>query len=137
MERRFKVYVYEEGEPPIVHSGPCKNIYTIEGRFIEQLELMSPAEAGVRTWVPERAHAFFLPFSVVQMVQFAYRPKSYDKKPILSLVADYIRVVASRHPFWNRSAGADHFMLACHDWVRTCTSKSLLPLFFHAAIGDQ
>jgi hypothetical protein len=43
MEKRFRVYVYEEGEPPILHDGPCKNIYTIEGRFIEQLELMAPS----------------------------------------------------------------------------------------------
>uniref|UniRef100_A0ACD5Y151 Uncharacterized protein n=1 Tax=Avena sativa TaxID=4498 RepID=A0ACD5Y151_AVESA len=116
MEKRFRVYVYEEGEPPILHAGPCKNIYTIEGRFIEQLELMAPPATGVRTWDPERAHAFFLPFSVVQMVHFAYRPESNDKSPLLALVADYVRVVASRHPFWNRSAGADHFMLSCHDW---------------------
>ncbi|XP_047093846.1 probable glycosyltransferase At5g25310 [Lolium rigidum] len=113
MERRFKVYVYGEGEPPILHAGPCKDIYTIEGRFIEQLELIT---GGVRTWEPARAHAFFLPFSVAKMVKFAYRPKSNDKSPLLSIVADYVRVVASRHLFWNRSAGADHFMLSCHDW---------------------
>jgi hypothetical protein len=48
------------------------------------------------------------------MVRFAYhRPNTYDKTPLLALV----RVVASRHPYWNRSAGADHFMLSCHDWV--------------------
>ncbi|KAM3208037.1 hypothetical protein ACQJBY_063000 [Aegilops geniculata] len=116
MERRFKVYVYEEGEPPILHLGLCKDIYTIEGRFIEQLELLAPPAAGVRTWDAGRAHAFFLPFSVVQMVELAYRPLSYDRAPLLSLVGDYVRVVASRHPFWNRSAGADHFMLSCHDW---------------------
>ncbi|KAL6898054.1 hypothetical protein ACP4OV_006650 [Aristida adscensionis] len=128
MEKRFRVYVYEEGEPPILHAGPCKNIYTIEGRFIEQLELMAPppgtrrrrrrrAEAGgVRTTDPARAHAFFLPFSVSQMVQFVYRPNTYDKSPLRAIVADYVRVVASRHPYWNRSAGADHFMLSCHDW---------------------
>ncbi|KAF0901666.1 hypothetical protein E2562_003616 [Oryza meyeriana var. granulata] len=117
MERRFKVYVYEEGEPPIVHEGPCKNIYAVEGRFIEELELMAPPRAGVRTWDPARAHAFFLPFSVSQMVQLAYRPLSYDLSPLRALVADYVAVVASRHPFWNRSSGADHFMLSCHDWA--------------------
>ncbi|CAD6337497.1 unnamed protein product [Miscanthus lutarioriparius] len=128
MEKRFKVYVYEEGEPPILHAGPCKNIYTIEGRFIEQLELMAPparpqggrrgggARSGVRTSEPARAHAFFLPFSVSKMVQFAYRPNTYDTTPLRAIVADYVRVVASRHPYWNRSAGADHFMLSCHDW---------------------
>ncbi|VAI71038.1 unnamed protein product [Triticum turgidum subsp. durum] len=117
MERRFKVYVYEEGEPPLLHLGLCKDIYTIEGRFIEQLELLAPPASGVRTWDADRAHAFFLPFSVVQMVELAYRPLSYDRAPLLSLVGDYVRVVASRHPFWNRSAGADHFMLSCHDWA--------------------
>uniref|UniRef100_A0A8R7QVM3 Exostosin GT47 domain-containing protein n=2 Tax=Triticum urartu TaxID=4572 RepID=A0A8R7QVM3_TRIUA len=117
MERRFKVYVYEEGEPPLLHLGLCKDIYTIEGRFIEQLELLAPPAAGVRTRDADRAHAFFLPFSVVQMVELAYRPLSYDRAPLLSLVGDYVRVVASRHPFWNRSAGADHFMLSCHDWA--------------------
>ncbi|GJN00781.1 hypothetical protein PR202_ga17988 [Eleusine coracana subsp. coracana] len=117
MEKRFKVYVYEEGEPPIVHAGPCKNIYTIEGRFIEQLELTAPDDVGcVRTSDPAKAHAFFLPLSVTQMVQFAYVPNTYDKTPLHEIVSDYVRVVASRHPFWNRSAGADHFMLSCHDW---------------------
>ncbi|KAJ3695499.1 hypothetical protein LUZ60_000876 [Juncus effusus] len=52
MEKRFKVYVYEEGEPPLIHRGPCKNIYTTEGRFIEELEQMPPVngpyERGMR-----------------------------------------------------------------------------------------
>ncbi|XP_072971434.1 probable glycosyltransferase At5g25310 [Typha angustifolia] len=116
MEKRFKVYVYEEGEPPLVHGGPCKNIYTTEGRFIEELELMRPGRGGVRTWDPDRAHAFFLPFSVTEMVHFIYKPLSYDKQPLKLFVADYVNVVASKHPFWNRSGGADHFMLSCHDW---------------------
>ncbi|KAF8720730.1 hypothetical protein HU200_023634 [Digitaria exilis] len=71
MEKRFRVYVYEEGEPPLLHQGPCKNVYTIEGRFIEQLELLEGGR-GVRTTDPERANAFFLPFSVTQMVTFTY-----------------------------------------------------------------
>lgn len=119
MENRFKVFVYEEGEPPLVHHGPCKNIYTTEGRFIETLESMTQQSAtGVQTWDPRRAHAFFLPFSVTEMVQFIYRPLSYDHRPLQRFVADYVDVVASKHPFWNRTGGADHFMLSCHDWVR-------------------
>jgi hypothetical protein len=149
MEKRFKVYVYEEGEPPITHAGPCKDIYSIEGRFIEQLELMVPPPAaaalqkrhrrgggaaggsGVRTSDPTRAHAFFLPFSVTQMVRYAYRPNTYDKTPLLALVADHVRVVASRHPFWNRSAGADHFMLSCHDWVGGSVHGRSLVILHH------
>ncbi|EEC80122.1 hypothetical protein OsI_21883 [Oryza sativa Indica Group] len=134
MERRFKVYVYEEGEPPIAHEGPCKNIYAVEGRFIEELELMAPPLGGVRTWDPARAHALFLPLSVSQMVQLAYRPLSYDLSPLRAIVADYVAVVASRHRFWNRSAGADHFMLSCHDWAST---NHFFPLFFRRKIFSQ
>jgi hypothetical protein len=30
MEKMFKVYVYEEGEPLITHARQCKDIYSIE-----------------------------------------------------------------------------------------------------------
>ncbi|XP_020590642.1 probable glycosyltransferase At5g25310 [Phalaenopsis equestris] len=123
MERRFRVYVYSEGEAPLVHTGPCKNIYTTEGRFISELELMRPGEysgAGeaniLRTEDPRRAHAFFLPFSVTQLVRYVYRPNTFDQTPIRRFVSDYVDVVASKHPYWNRTAAADHFMLSCHDW---------------------
>ncbi|KAG1327903.1 putative glycosyltransferase [Cocos nucifera] len=116
MEKGFRVYVYEEGEPPLVHEGPCKDIYTTEGRFIEELEQQQEA-GGLRTWDPARAHAFFLPFSVVNMVRYVYKDQSWDHTPIKRFVTDYFRVIASKHPFWNRTNGADHFMLSCHDWV--------------------
>ncbi|KAJ0960347.1 hypothetical protein J5N97_001831 [Dioscorea zingiberensis] len=112
MKKRFRVYVYEEGEAPLVHDGPCKNIYTTEGRFIQDLDMMRT----IRTRDPSRAHAFFLPFSVSMMVKFIYVPDSHDHSPLHRFISDYLHVVSSNHPFWNRSAGADHFMLSCHDW---------------------
>ncbi|WOL14712.1 putative glycosyltransferase isoform X1 [Canna indica] len=41
---------------------------------------------------------------------------SHDMSPLTKTIADYINVIADRHPFWNRSLGVDHFMLSCHDW---------------------
>lgn len=114
MERRFKVFVYEEGEPPLVHDGPCKSIYSSEGRFIHELE---SGKAGFRTMDPRRAHVYFLPFSVTNMVTFIYQRKSPDRSPLHVFISDYIQVVSSKYNFWNRSQGADHFMLSCHDWV--------------------
>ncbi|TXG62188.1 hypothetical protein EZV62_013551 [Acer yangbiense] len=113
MERRFKVYVYREGELPITHNGPCKDIYTIEGRFISEME---HGAKRFRTSDPHRAHVYFLPFSVVWMVKYLYKPLTYDLTPLKQFVADYVRVVSTKYPFWNRTSGADHFMLACHDW---------------------
>ncbi|GMH07030.1 hypothetical protein Nepgr_008870 [Nepenthes gracilis] len=113
MERKFKIYVYEEGEVPIVHSGPCKDIYTIEGRFISEIE----RDGGrFRTREARRAHVYFMPFSVAWMVKYLYKPLTYDVTPLKHFVSDYVKVISTKYPFWNRTQGADHFMLACHDW---------------------
>ncbi|KAL1532658.1 putative glycosyltransferase [Salvia divinorum] len=113
MERRLKVYVYEEGELPIVHDGPCKDIYTSEGRFIHEMEHGSHR---FRTSRAEEAHVYFMPFSVTWMVKYLYKPNTYDLTPLQEFVSDYVKLISTKHPFWNRTQGADHFMLSCHDW---------------------
>lgn len=125
MERRFKVFVYREGELPITHYGPCKDIYTIEGRFMSEIE---HGAKRFRTSDPHRAHVYYLPFSVAWMVKYLYKPLTYDLTPLKQFVADYVKVVSSKYPFWNRTCGADHFMLACHDWVRFFTSSQFIYL---------
>ncbi|KAH1123223.1 hypothetical protein J1N35_006383 [Gossypium stocksii] len=112
MEKQFKVFVYKEGEPPVFHDGPCKSIYSMEGNFIYQMDV----NTKFRTNDPEKAHVFYLPFSVAKMVQFVYLRDSRDFGPIRRTVIDYVNVVSEKYPYWNRSLGADHFMLACHDW---------------------
>ncbi|XP_038701663.1 probable glycosyltransferase At5g03795 isoform X3 [Tripterygium wilfordii] len=112
MEKQFKVYVYKEGEPPVFHNGPCKSIYSTEGFFINRMEV----DKQFRTEDPEKAHVFFLPFSVTMMVRFVYIRDTHDFGPIRRTVIDYVNLVAGRYPYWNRSLGADHFMLSCHDW---------------------
>ncbi|XP_059655208.1 probable glycosyltransferase At5g25310 [Cornus florida] len=114
MERRFRVYVYEEGDLPITHDGPCKNIYTTEGRFIHEME---HGGSRFRTRDPHKAHVYFMPFSVTWMVKYLYKPLSHNHAPLLNFVSDYVRVISTKHPFWNRTHGADHFMLSCHDWA--------------------
>lgn len=113
MEKTFKIYVYEEGEPPIFHDGPCRSIYSTEGRFIHEMEMGNL----YRTKDPDEALVFFLPFSVVMLVHYLYDVGSKDRHVIGHSVADYIQLISAKHSFWNRSFGADHFMLSCHDWV--------------------
>lgn len=111
MEKQLKVFVYEEGEPPVFHNGPCRSIYAIEGNFINAMEI-----SKFRTGDPEKAHVFFIPFSITSMVRFVYERESHDWSPLRQAVKDYVYMIERKYPFWNRSAGADHFMLACHDW---------------------
>ncbi|KAL2524815.1 putative glycosyltransferase [Abeliophyllum distichum] len=118
MERLFKIYVYEEGEPPIFHNGPCRSIYSTEGRFIHEME----KGKFYRTKDPDEALVYFLPFSVVVMVQYLYEPGSHNMNAIGRTVSDYIDTVSGKYPFWNRTLGADHFMLSCHDWGPYSTS---------------
>ncbi|CAN4096676.1 unnamed protein product [Withania somnifera] len=128
MEKNFKVYVYEEGEPPIFHNGPCRSIYSTEGRFIHEMEKGSL----YRTKDPDEALVYFLPFSIVVMVQYLYVPGAHDMHAIGNSVTDYIKVISERHSFWNRSLGADHFMLSCHDWGPQLTSY--VPHLFNNSI---
>ncbi|XP_024459282.1 probable glycosyltransferase At5g03795 isoform X2 [Populus trichocarpa] len=89
-----------------------RSIYSMEGNFIHRMEI----DGHFRTKDPDKAHVYFLPFSVAMMVRFVYERESRDFGPIRRTVSDYINLISGKYPFWNRSLGADHFMLACHDW---------------------
>lgn len=116
MEKRFRIWVYEEGEAPIFHDGPMNDIYSIEGQFLDELESGKSAFLAKH---PNEAIAFFLPVSVVNIIQFVYLPyNDYSRERLQNIVKDYIHVVSRRYPYWNHSTGADHFFLSCHDWVR-------------------
>ncbi|KAJ9163055.1 hypothetical protein P3X46_022770 [Hevea brasiliensis] len=118
MEKRFKVWSYREGENPLTHEGPLNGVYSIEGHFISEIESdKSPFKAQV----PDEAHAFFLPLSVTSIIQYIYLPirtmADYSRDRLRRVVTDYVDVIANKYPYWNRSKGADHFMVSCHDWA--------------------
>ncbi|XP_024960442.1 probable glycosyltransferase At3g07620 [Cynara cardunculus var. scolymus] len=112
MEKLFKVYVHEEGEPPLFHTGPTNNIYSIEGLFLNYME----NDPHFRISDPDRAHVYFLPFSVAMILDNLFDPIIRDKAVLGRVIGDYVHTVSSRYPYWNRSLGSDHFMLSCHDW---------------------
>nr|GEV37926.1 probable glycosyltransferase At5g03795 [Tanacetum cinerariifolium] len=119
MERLFKIYVYREGEPPMFHEGPCKSIYSTEGIFINVMErddFFRTSVVRMNGSIPDEAMVYFLPFSVVRMVQYLYETRVPHFHGSGHTVSDYINTISQKHRFWNRSLGADHFMLSCHDW---------------------
>uniref|UniRef100_A0A2C9VN30 Exostosin GT47 domain-containing protein n=1 Tax=Manihot esculenta TaxID=3983 RepID=A0A2C9VN30_MANES len=118
MVKRFKVWTYKEGERPLAHEGPLNGVYSIEGHFISEIESdKSPFKAQV----PGEACVFFLPLSVTSIGQYIYLPirtmADYSRDRLRRVVTDYTGVIANKYPYWNRSKGADHFMVSCHDWA--------------------
>ncbi|RZC82889.1 hypothetical protein C5167_045676 [Papaver somniferum] len=110
MEKMFKIYVYE-------------GLYSTEGMFINGIE----TSKQLRTRDPDRAHVYFLPFSIKVMVRYLYESDSQDIEPIKRTITEYVDVIARKYPYWNRSSGADHSMLSCHDWgPRTSSSIPML-----------
>ncbi|KAL0702006.1 hypothetical protein Bca4012_058128 [Brassica carinata] len=38
---------------------------------------------------------------------------------------EYVDLIAAKYKFWNRTGGADHFLVACHDWGNKLTKKHM------------
>ena len=113
MEDTLKVYIYSEGEKPILHTPLLEGIYASEGWFMKLLE-------GNKKFVtrnPEKAHLFYLPFSSRLLKLTLYVLNSHSRKNLIAYLKNYLDIVSSKYPFWNRTGGADHFFAACHDWV--------------------
>ncbi|MED6135533.1 hypothetical protein PIB30_047412 [Stylosanthes scabra] len=121
MLKRFKVWTYKEGELPMFHQGPMKDIYGIEGHFMSQIQNASSPFWAHR---PEEAHVFMIPISLTMIVHYLYRPLvSYSRGPLMRVVIDYTKAIARKYPYWNRTHGADHFIASCHDWAPEISRK--------------
>lgn len=118
MESILKVYIYQDGSKPIFHRPDLKGIYASEGWFMKLME-------GNKNFVvkdPKKAHLFYLPYSAHRLQQALYVPNSHNSQPLMIFLRDYINMISVKYPFWNRTRGADHFLVACHDWVCPCNT---------------
>uniref|UniRef100_A0A0E0JLL6 Exostosin GT47 domain-containing protein n=1 Tax=Oryza punctata TaxID=4537 RepID=A0A0E0JLL6_ORYPU len=97
---------------PIFHTPPLSGIYASEGWFMKLLkESRRFAVAD-----PVKAHLFYLPYSSQQLRISLYVPDSHNLRPLAAYLRDFVKGLAAKYPFWNRTRGADHFLVACHDW---------------------
>ncbi|KAJ7952535.1 Exostosin-like [Quillaja saponaria] len=112
MELMLKVYIYRDGKRPIFHQPHLKGIYASEGWFMKLIE----ENRQFVTRDPEKAHLFYLPYSARQLEMALYVPESHNLKPLSLYLRDYVNYIAGKYPFWNRTHGSDHFLVACHDW---------------------
>lgn len=123
MEKILKIYIYPDGKRPIFHTPNLRGIYASEGWFLKLME--ENKKFVVKD--PTKAHLFYLPYSSRQLELAIYVPESHDLKPLSHFLKDYVNNISSKYSFWNRTKGADHFLVACHDWV--CCLHSIQLLF--------
>ncbi|PKI49049.1 hypothetical protein CRG98_030563 [Punica granatum] len=121
MERILKVYVYKEGEKPIFHQPKMRGIYASEGWFMKLME--GNKKFLVRD--PRKAHLFYLPFSS-RMLRMAIDDRNFKSHGDLKkYLKSYIDLISHKYRFWNRTRGADHFLVACHDWATRITHQDI------------
>lgn len=119
MEQTLKVYTYREGARPIFHEPETKGIYASEGWFMKQMERNRRFSVND----PRKAHLFYLPFSPRRLEQFLYVPGSHSRRNMVAHLKSYLDLISAKYPFWNRTGGADHFLVGCHDWTPHETSQ--------------
>ncbi|RWW83890.1 hypothetical protein BHE74_00007578, partial [Ensete ventricosum] len=112
MESILKVYIYKDGSRPIFHRPELKGIYASEGWF---MKLMHENKNFV-VKDPNKAHLFYLPYSAHRLEQTLYVLNSHNIQPLMIFLRNYVNEISVKYPFWNRTGGADHFLVACHDW---------------------
>ncbi|KAG8376649.1 hypothetical protein BUALT_Bualt09G0085400 [Buddleja alternifolia] len=127
MEKELKIYVYEDGEPPLFHYSTSLGILGIEGILIHQIEI-----SKFRTKDPRNAHVYFVPISVQSIATYAYVKHNRAWTPLQDIARDYVNLISTKYPYWNRTLGRDHFILGCHDWTPTVSHG--VPLLYKNSI---
>ncbi|XP_052115436.1 probable glycosyltransferase At3g07620 [Arachis duranensis] len=113
MERTLKVYIYKDGNKPIFHQPILKGLYAAEGWFMKLME--ENKQFVVKD--PAKAHLFYMPFSA-RMLEFSlYVRNSHNRTNLRRFLKDYTDNISAKYRYFNRTGGADHFLVACHDWA--------------------
>lgn len=113
MEQILKVYIYKEGERPVFHQPILKGLYASEGWFMKLMK-------GNKQFLvkdPRKAHLFYMPFSSRMLEYAVYVRNSHNRTNLRQYLKQYTDKISARYPFFNRTGGADHFLVACHDWA--------------------
>ncbi|KAE8687533.1 Exostosin family protein [Hibiscus syriacus] len=113
MERTLRVFIYKDGKKPIFHLPILKGLYASEGWFMKLMQ-------GNKRFVvkdPRRAHLFYMPFSSRMLEYTLYVRNSHNRTNLRQFMKDYTETIAAKYPYFNRTGGADHFLVACHDWA--------------------
>ncbi|GLJ32113.1 hypothetical protein SUGI_0646630 [Cryptomeria japonica] len=120
MLEKFKIYIYPRkqqdfGSPEWCGDQRFRDLDKHGASFYENL-----ISSDFVTDDPEKAHLFFLPFSLD-----ASGTKSTAS--VSRFLRRYIDDLKSQYPFWSRTLGADHFYFSC-EGILTDSSRSVVEL---------
>ncbi|XP_058785181.1 probable glycosyltransferase At5g03795 isoform X2 [Vicia villosa] len=122
MEKMLKVFIYPDGDKPIFHEPLLEGIYASEGWFMKSME----GNKQFTTQDPDKAHLFYIPFSSRLLQLTLYVRNSHKRSNLIEYMKNYVDMIAGKYPFWNRTNGTDHFVVACHDWAPAETRGRML-----------
>ncbi|KAJ6358765.1 hypothetical protein OIU76_000482 [Salix suchowensis] len=132
MEKDFKVFVYPGGNPGTCYdstNNTVKSNYASEHYFF-----MNLIESPFLTKNPEEAHLYFIPISCQPLSDeqrfFSMEEPLRDFKE--TAIKRYVEGLISTYPYWNRTLGADHFFVSCHDIGSMATEE--IPFLLKNAI---
>ncbi|XP_019187075.1 PREDICTED: probable glycosyltransferase At5g03795 isoform X2 [Ipomoea nil] len=121
MNRTLKIYVYPHKKNDRFANVLLPVDYEPGGNYAsESYFKKSIFRSHFITNDPNEAHLFFLPFSIAGL----RNDKRVGVGGIKDFVKDYVSYVSREFPFWNRSAGADHFYVCCHSVGRSAMEKA-------------
>lgn len=120
MMLKLKIFVY-----PHSHSEPYSNIflpvgtehggnYASEGSFKNAL-----MNSSFITKNASEANLFYLPFSITRL----RNDKRVGVNGLATFISSYVNNIRQKWPYWNRTAGADHFFVSCHSITKVVSDK--------------
>ncbi|XP_011003247.1 PREDICTED: probable glycosyltransferase At5g03795 [Populus euphratica] len=113
MERSFKVFVYPHKTTACDKTRKIDGKYGSEGFFYQNLN-----QSRFLTRDPDKANLFLIPTSCHSLPA---KGRSVDERAIA--VQHFVNSLISEYPYWNRTLGADHFLITCADIHVTASER--------------
>lgn len=108
MLQNMKIFIYDTNIG-LKHRSVRTGGYGVERALIDQL-----LKSHLRTRLPEEATFFFIPIRCSSYI-FGSSMEDEGTREARRYVGDIIEQIQTTYPYWDRSAGADHFYACSHD----------------------
>ncbi|KAG6547671.1 hypothetical protein Mapa_011120 [Marchantia paleacea] len=106
----FKVFVYARGDHAF--AALSGSVDGDEIRYIDDIFFQTLYQSDFVTDEPEKAHLYFIPISIRAL----WNDERVGPLKMGRFLNKYIQGLRDDFPYWQRTLGADHAMVVCHDY---------------------